>query len=311
MTEKELSHLQERIRNMSRLSWQKFSNPSLNSNAPAHQQLWKCSRCVVQMQLILSQHPANQSVWGTRMRLQEGIWFASGEQIKRLLTYQDITEFCSTGKALEKTDERGSQCQCISTHSKFIPPKNIQDVRISLRGPHCKNVEVMWALFLNSILLPTGGTDSAFLSLFSYVLLAEGCFPSKASGTSSIRNEALYPKERANSQPVLQAASRQYFKSLSAVILPMTNIREENQIPTTQGTVNNLDNEESIKDTNLILLTWIKTIPSDLACIWQSLKGPKLFPVSELHMKHLPVWGVGNLDYTSWGYKIKHTVSFI
>uniref|UniRef100_A0A803VBT3 Chemokine interleukin-8-like domain-containing protein n=2 Tax=Ficedula albicollis TaxID=59894 RepID=A0A803VBT3_FICAL len=50
------------------------------------------------------------------------------------------------GEALEKTDERGSQCQCISTHSKFIPPKTIQDVRISQRRPHCKNVEIIATL---------------------------------------------------------------------------------------------------------------------------------------------------------------------
>lgn len=89
----------------------------------------------------------------------------------------------------------------------------------------------------------------------------------------------------------------------------MNNIRGENQIPTTQGTINDLDNEESIKDTNLILLTWIKTISSDLTCMWQSLKGPKLFPVSELHMEHFPVWGGGNLDYTPC--KTKDTASFI
>lgn len=79
------------------------------------------------------------------MRLQEGIQFASEEQIKRLfmIIYLDITEFYSAGKALEKTNERGSHCQCISTHSKFIPPKTIQDVRLSQRVPHCKNVEIM------------------------------------------------------------------------------------------------------------------------------------------------------------------------
>ncbi|NXE38488.1 IL8 protein, partial [Ptilorrhoa leucosticta] len=71
---------------------------------------------------------------------------ASGEQIKILFMYLDITEFCSVGKALEKTDGRGSQCQCISTHSKFIPPKTIQDVRLSQRGLHCKNVEIIATL---------------------------------------------------------------------------------------------------------------------------------------------------------------------
>ncbi|NWW79448.1 IL8 protein, partial [Climacteris rufus] len=71
---------------------------------------------------------------------------ASGEQIKRLFVYVDITEFCSTGKALEKTGETGSQCQCIRTHSKFIPPKTIQDVRLRQRGSHCKNVEIIATL---------------------------------------------------------------------------------------------------------------------------------------------------------------------
>ncbi|XP_041283355.1 interleukin-8-like [Onychostruthus taczanowskii] len=52
----------------------------------------------------------------------------------------------SEGKALEKTDGGGSQCQCISTHSKFIPPKSIQDVRLSQRGPLCKHVEIIATL---------------------------------------------------------------------------------------------------------------------------------------------------------------------
>ncbi|NWI87240.1 IL8 protein, partial [Pitta sordida] len=52
----------------------------------------------------------------------------------------------SEGKALEKIHEKGSQCQCISTHSKFVPPKTIQDVRLSQRGPQCKNVEIIAVL---------------------------------------------------------------------------------------------------------------------------------------------------------------------
>ncbi|NXA15830.1 IL8 protein, partial [Sapayoa aenigma] len=67
-------------------------------------------------------------------------------QIKRLFMCLAITEFCSTGKALEKTDEKGSQCQCISTHSKFIPPKTVQDVRLTRKGPHCGNVEIIATL---------------------------------------------------------------------------------------------------------------------------------------------------------------------
>ncbi|NXS07926.1 IL8 protein, partial [Neodrepanis coruscans] len=70
----------------------------------------------------------------------------SRAQIKRLLMYRDITEFCSAGKAMEKTNEKGSQCQCISTHSKFIPPKTVQDVRLSQRRPHCGNVEIIATL---------------------------------------------------------------------------------------------------------------------------------------------------------------------
>ncbi|NXP16680.1 IL8 protein, partial [Scytalopus superciliaris] len=50
------------------------------------------------------------------------------------------------GETLEKTEEKGSQCQCISTHSKFIPPKMVQDVRLSKGGPHCKNVEIIATL---------------------------------------------------------------------------------------------------------------------------------------------------------------------
>ncbi|KAM9381622.1 interleukin-8-like [Phaethornis superciliosus] len=38
------------------------------------------------------------------------------------------------------------RCQCIATHSKFIPPKSIQDVRLTQSGPHCKNVEVIATL---------------------------------------------------------------------------------------------------------------------------------------------------------------------
>ncbi|NXU94453.1 IL8 protein, partial [Xiphorhynchus elegans] len=67
-------------------------------------------------------------------------------QLKTLFMDLDIREFCSTGKALEKTEEKGSQCQCISTHSKFIPPKMVQDVRLSQRGPRCRNVEIIATL---------------------------------------------------------------------------------------------------------------------------------------------------------------------
>uniref|UniRef100_A0A8C5ILS4 Chemokine interleukin-8-like domain-containing protein n=1 Tax=Junco hyemalis TaxID=40217 RepID=A0A8C5ILS4_JUNHY len=38
------------------------------------------------------------------------------------------------------------RCQCISTHSKFIHPKFIQNVNLTPSGPHCKNVEVIATL---------------------------------------------------------------------------------------------------------------------------------------------------------------------
>ncbi|XP_054847728.1 interleukin-8-like [Eublepharis macularius] len=38
------------------------------------------------------------------------------------------------------------RCQCVNTHSKFIPPKNIQDVKLTQSGPHCQNVEVIATL---------------------------------------------------------------------------------------------------------------------------------------------------------------------
>ncbi|XP_059578349.1 interleukin-8-like [Alligator mississippiensis] len=38
------------------------------------------------------------------------------------------------------------RCQCITTHSKFIPFKHIQDVKMTQSGPHCTNVEVIATL---------------------------------------------------------------------------------------------------------------------------------------------------------------------
>ncbi|XP_053122099.1 interleukin-8-like [Hemicordylus capensis] len=38
------------------------------------------------------------------------------------------------------------RCQCISTHSRFIPPKKIQNVQLTKSGPHCQNVEVIATL---------------------------------------------------------------------------------------------------------------------------------------------------------------------
>ncbi|NXK26824.1 IL8 protein, partial [Arenaria interpres] len=66
--------------------------------------------------------------------------------IIRLFIYPDVTCFCSTGRALARTEDKGFQCLCRSTQSKFTPPKAIQNVRLNQRGPHCKNVEIIAAL---------------------------------------------------------------------------------------------------------------------------------------------------------------------
>ncbi|XP_019372293.1 PREDICTED: interleukin-8-like isoform X1 [Gavialis gangeticus] len=38
------------------------------------------------------------------------------------------------------------RCQCINTHSKFIPRRWFQDVKLIQSGPHCQNVEVIATL---------------------------------------------------------------------------------------------------------------------------------------------------------------------
>ncbi|KAJ6660569.1 hypothetical protein lerEdw1_017566 [Lerista edwardsae] len=38
------------------------------------------------------------------------------------------------------------RCQCVSTHSQFIHPKHIQDVKLTQSGPHCKDVEIIATL---------------------------------------------------------------------------------------------------------------------------------------------------------------------
>ncbi|XP_062478023.1 interleukin-8-like [Pezoporus occidentalis] len=52
----------------------------------------------------------------------------------------------SGGKALAMTEGKSFQCLCDSTHSKFIPPKAIQNVRLNQRGPCCQNVEIIGTL---------------------------------------------------------------------------------------------------------------------------------------------------------------------
>ncbi|NXG85585.1 IL8 protein, partial [Stercorarius parasiticus] len=61
-----------------------------------------------------------------------------------LISAADLS-FLLTGRALARMGTE-LRCQCIATHSKFIPPRSIQDVKLTQSGPHCKNVEVIATL---------------------------------------------------------------------------------------------------------------------------------------------------------------------
>ncbi|KAM8808773.1 interleukin-8 [Eudromia elegans] len=56
-----------------------------------------------------------------------------------------ISAAVSQGRALARMGNE-LRCQCIATHSKFINPKSIQDVKLTQSGPHCRNVEVIATL---------------------------------------------------------------------------------------------------------------------------------------------------------------------
>uniref|UniRef100_A0A8B9Q2W6 Chemokine interleukin-8-like domain-containing protein n=1 Tax=Apteryx owenii TaxID=8824 RepID=A0A8B9Q2W6_APTOW len=56
-----------------------------------------------------------------------------------------ISAALSHGMALARMGNE-LRCQCIATHSKFINPRSIQDVKLTQSGPHCKNVEVIATL---------------------------------------------------------------------------------------------------------------------------------------------------------------------
>ncbi|XP_006125460.1 interleukin-8-like [Pelodiscus sinensis] len=57
------------------------------------------------------------------------------------LLYAAVAE----GMSLSQTASDQS-CQCISTDSKFIPPRRIQDVTLTQSGPHCQNMEIIATL---------------------------------------------------------------------------------------------------------------------------------------------------------------------
>ncbi|NWJ01509.1 IL8 protein, partial [Crypturellus undulatus] len=56
-----------------------------------------------------------------------------------------ISYSCFTGMAPARSGIE-LRCLCINTHSSFIHPKLIQNVRLIQSGPHCQNVEVIATL---------------------------------------------------------------------------------------------------------------------------------------------------------------------
>ncbi|NXC53797.1 IL8 protein, partial [Aleadryas rufinucha] len=56
-----------------------------------------------------------------------------------------ISAAVSQGKTLARMGTE-LRCQCIATHSTFIPLKSIHDVKLTQSGPHCKNTEVIATL---------------------------------------------------------------------------------------------------------------------------------------------------------------------
>ncbi|NXQ97352.1 IL8 protein, partial [Sagittarius serpentarius] len=69
-----------------------------------------------------------------------------GKSVTVALVLYLVSMAGSEGRALAETKERGFQCLCISAHSTFIPPKAVQNVGLSRRGPRCKNVEIIATL---------------------------------------------------------------------------------------------------------------------------------------------------------------------
>ncbi|XP_009885404.1 PREDICTED: interleukin-8-like [Charadrius vociferus] len=69
----------------------------------------------------------------------------TGKAVAALLTLLLISVVGAKGEAVPRSAIE-LRCQCVSTHSKFIHPKFIQNVNLTPSGPHCKNVEVIATL---------------------------------------------------------------------------------------------------------------------------------------------------------------------
>ncbi|XP_032652722.2 interleukin-8-like [Chelonoidis abingdonii] len=57
------------------------------------------------------------------------------------LTYAAVSEGMSLARMGNEL-----RCQCIELHSKFIPPRSIQEVKLTPSGPHCQNTEIIATL---------------------------------------------------------------------------------------------------------------------------------------------------------------------
>ncbi|XP_037991599.1 interleukin-8-like [Motacilla alba alba] len=69
----------------------------------------------------------------------------TGKTVAAVLILLLISALGTQGEAVPRSAIE-LRCQCISTHSRFIHPKFIQNVNLTPSGPHCKNVEVIATL---------------------------------------------------------------------------------------------------------------------------------------------------------------------
>ncbi|KGL83501.1 Interleukin-8 [Tinamus guttatus] len=69
----------------------------------------------------------------------------TGKAVAAVLALLLISTAGTKGMALARSGIE-LRCLCIGTHSNFIHPKLIQNVRLIQSGPHCQNVEVIATL---------------------------------------------------------------------------------------------------------------------------------------------------------------------
>ncbi|NXY82392.1 IL8 protein, partial [Alcedo cyanopectus] len=68
-----------------------------------------------------------------------------GKAVAAVLTLLLLSALATEGKAVPRSAME-LRCQCVSTRSKIIHPKFIQNVNLTPSGPHCQNVEVIATL---------------------------------------------------------------------------------------------------------------------------------------------------------------------